>query len=155
MLASVVFNPTLDGQDASGATVLPTFFQWMSGTSRVNVDFGASTFTANLTGTIVGNPQFDYHTAPHSAVLKTGAAFSAAGNGTINMVNFGGFKGQFTSAAFQNTGGAPNYTVQIAGSSIDGAFYGPNGEEVGGGFRIVGGKPDERIDILGAFTGKK
>ena len=37
----------------------------------------------------------------------------------------------------------------------DGAFYGPNGEEAGGGFRIVGGKPDERVDIVGAFVGKK
>ena len=155
MLASVVFNPTLDGQDQSGATVLPTFFQWMTGTSRVNVDFTNSSFTTNLTGSIIGNPQFDYHTSPQSAVLQTGATFTAAGSGAINMVNFGGFKGQFSSAAFQNPGGGANYAIVIAGSSIDGTFYGPNGEEVGGGFRIVGGKPDERIDILGAFSGKK
>jgi hypothetical protein len=49
--------------------------------------------------------------------------------------------------------------VDIAGSSLDGAFYGPGGSaeklEVGGGFRIVGGTPDQRIDIMGAFTGKK
>ncbi len=149
MLASVVFNPTLDGQDPSGNIVLPTYFQWMTGTSRVNVDFGKSTFTMNLAG-IVSSPQLDYNTVPQSAVLANGASFTAAGSGTINMINFGGFKGQFSSAAF-----GANNALTIAGSSIDGAFYGPNGEEVGGGFRIVGGKPDERIDILGAFTGKK
>ena len=43
----------------------------------------------------------------------------------------------------------------IAGSSIDGAFYGPNGVELGGGYRIVGGTPDERIDILGTFVGQR
>ena len=40
-------------------------------------------------------------------------------------------------------------------SSIDGSFYGPNAVEVGGSFRIVGGVPDQRVDILGAFTGAK
>ncbi|WP_173203779.1 transferrin-binding protein-like solute binding protein [Sphingopyxis sp. BSNA05] len=43
----------------------------------------------------------------------------------------------------------------IAGSSINGAFYGPDAEELGGGYRIVGGTPDERIDILGTFVGKQ
>lgn len=56
-----------------------------------------------------------------------------------------------TTPATANT----TYNVSIAGSSIDGAFYGPNANEVGGGFRVVGGTPDERIDILGTFVGKR
>ncbi|MDB5710610.1 MAG: transferrin binding protein-like solute binding protein, partial [Sphingomonas bacterium] len=51
--------------------------------------------------------------------------------------------------------GMADFPLVIAGSSIDGAFDGPNGEELGAGFRIVGGTPDQRIDILGVLTGKK
>jgi C-lobe and N-lobe beta barrels of Tf-binding protein B len=156
MLASVLFNPTLDGQDQSGPQKLGNYFQWISGTSKVDVDFAKALFTLNLAGTVTA-PHFDYWTDPvtKDTVLKAGATFAATGNGSINMVNFGGFKGAFTSAAFQNPAGGSQYTVAIAGSSIDGAFYGPNGEEVGGGFNVTGGNPDERINIIGAFTGKK
>ena len=153
MLASVVFNPTLDGQDISGPQVLPTYFQWMNGTSSVNVNFTNNAFTLALTGT-VGQPFFDFNTAPQATVLAAGATFSAAGNGTINMINFGGFKGAFQTARFTNTDGTVR-NVAVAGSSIDGAFYGPAAQEVGGGFRIVGGNPDERVDVVGAFVGKK
>ena len=69
------------------------------------------------------------------------------------MINFGGFKGFFDSASFTSPEG--NRSVAIEGSTIDGTFYGPAAQEAGGGFRIVGGNPDERVDILGAFIGKK
>ena len=69
------------------------------------------------------------------------------------MINAGGFLGQINSASFVNPN-SQRFDLTIAGSSIDGAFFGPIGQEVGGGFRIVGGVPDERIDIIGAFTGK-
>jgi C-lobe and N-lobe beta barrels of Tf-binding protein B len=39
--------------------------------------------------------------------------------------------------------------------TIEGGFFGPGAAEVGGAFRIVGGQPDTRIDVMGAFTGKK
>ena len=99
-------------------------------------------------------PQLDYYTGPESSVLSAGATFNASGDGLINLITFGGFKGQFDSAYFTNPAG-DRHDVTIAGSTIDGAFYGPNGEEAGGGFRIVGGNPDERIDVLGAFVGVK
>jgi len=83
--------------------------------------------------------------------MPAGSTFNADGAGRIDLVNAGGFLGQFTSAYF--TKGGIRRDLVIAGSSIDGAFYGPSAQEVGGGFRIVGGTPDERIDILGAFTG--
>ena len=87
-------------------------------------------------------------------MVKDGATFSALGRGDINMVTFGGFKGIFDSAGFTNPDGSTRQ-VAIEGSSLDGTFYGPNANEVGGGFRIVGGNPDERVDILGAFVGTK
>ena len=45
--------------------------------------------------------------------------------------------------------------MTIAGSSLDGAFYGPKADEVGASFRIVGGVPDQRVDVIGSFTGAK
>lgn len=154
MLASMIFNPTLDGQDVGGSTVLPSYFQWIEGSAALNVDFAKNAFDLALTGTVLA-PQIDTYTGPKSAVIAAGAAFNANGKGTINLVNFGGFKGQMDAAWFVNPNGGARRDVTIAGSSIDGAFYGPKGEEAGGGFRIVGGKPDERIDILGAFVGSK
>ena len=152
MLATMVYNPTIDGQDISGLTDLPTYFQWIEGTANLNVDFAASSFNLSLNGTVT-KPFYDYWTEPHINVVPEGSTFTAAGKGDINLVNFGGFKGFFESASLTSTDGLRN--VNIEGSTIDGAFYGPKAEEVGGGFRIVGGNPDERVDILGAFIGKK
>ena len=153
MLATLVFNPTMDGQDIASAVVLPTYFQWLHGTSTVNVDFANNSFQLALAGTVT-KPFFDHYTGPRATVLAAGATFAAAGTGSINMINFGGFKGQFQSARFTNTDGTVR-NVTIGGSSIDGTFYGPAANEVGGGFHIAGGNPDERIDVLGAFVGKK
>jgi len=155
MLGSMIFNPTIDGQNANGSptTVLPSYFQWIQGTAQLAVNFAASAFDLTLNGTVFA-PQLDNNTAPATSVLLAGATFNAAGKGTINMVNFGGFKGQFQSASFANPG-ASAISVNVEGSSIDGTFYGPAAQEAGGGFRIVGGNPDERVDIIGAFVGKK
>lgn len=147
MLASMVFNPLLDTDARS-----PTYFQWITGTSSTNVNFATNSVTQTLNGTVTA-PAFDAYTS-RVFTLLSGATFFASGSGTIDMVNAGGFIGSYTSAYFTQ----PNATrldVNIAGSSLDGAFFGPAAQEVGGGFRIVGGTPDERIDILGTFTGKQ
>lgn len=146
MLASMVFN---DQPDATGN--FDTYFQWIAGSSTTNVDFGANTFSLSLDGT-VGAPLFDGTSRQHS-VLEN-ARFRANGAGDISLVSAGGFLGQFNEAWFVNPGGN-RLDLVIAGSSVNGAFYGPNGTEVGGGYRIVGGTPDERIDILGTFVGKQ
>lgn len=152
MLATMVFNPTLDGQDPSGLVNIPTYFQWIEGTASLAVNFAASSFNLSLNGKVL-EPYYDYWTEPHVSVIPEGATFTASGKGDINMVNFGGFKGFFESASFAAPG--VNRSVAIEGSTIDGTFYGPAAQEAGGGFRIVGGNPDERVDILGAFIGKK
>jgi len=144
MLASMVFN---DQPDATGNT--DTYFQWIAGRATTNVDFGANTFSLSLDG-IVGAPLFDGTSRQLS--VQENAQFRANGGGQINLVTAGGFFGQFNEAWFINPGGV-RLDLVIAGSSINGAFYGPKAEEVGGGFRIVGGTPDERIDILGTFVG--
>jgi C-lobe and N-lobe beta barrels of Tf-binding protein B len=147
MIATLVYNPQFDDfADAS------TFFQWMNGTAKTTVNFAAKTFTLDLAGT-VGAPLFDVFTTRRVS-LDTGATFAASGAGRIDLINAGGFLGAINSASFvQNNGTRLNLTV--GGSSIDGAFFGPTAQEVGGGFQIVGGVPDQRVDILGAFIGQR
>jgi len=146
MIATMVYNPLLDVNPAT-----PTYYQWISGSNTTSVDFGANSFSTTLTGTVTA-PMYDAYTS-QTHVLDAGATFNASASGSIDLINKGGFSGQVGSASF--TQGGTTTQVNIAGSSIDGAFYGPNAQEVGGGFRVVGGTPDQRIDILGAFTGKK
>jgi hypothetical protein len=148
-LGTMINNPT--GDDASP---LSDYFQWVGGTSSVGVDFAASTLTLGLSGQ-VGAPFIDRNSTGGSAV-PGGASFTASGTARIDVARTGGFAGTFDSASFAFPSGGETVTraVTIAGSSIDGGFYGPNAVEVGGGFRIVGAIPDERIDILGSFTGK-
>lgn len=151
MLGTMVYNPTLDG---SYGTELPTYFQWVEGTSQVDVNFASGAVALSVAGTVRA-PSIDQYTGPATSTIAAGTSFQAAGTAQIDLVNTGGFTGQMQSASFgATTNGAPT-AVNIAGSSIDGAFYGPAAEEVGGGIRIVGGTPDQRIDFVGAYTGKR
>jgi hypothetical protein len=147
MLATMVFNDQIDNFGLS----YPTYFQWIEGTSTTKVDFLANTFTLGLNGTVFA-PQIDGTTGNNSTLLN-GATFTANGSGRIDLAGAGGFLGQFQQAWFVNPNSA-RFDVNIGGSSINGAFYGPAAQEVGGGYRIVGGTPDERVDILGVFVGK-
>jgi hypothetical protein len=145
-IATTVFNNLLDTDRST-----PTFLQWIGGTSAVGVNFAANSFTLGLSGTVTA-PLFDA-ASRRIYSLQSGAAFAANGAGQLDLVNADGFRGAFTTAYFTNPDGT-RLNVNIGGSSIDGSFFGPAAQEVGGGFRIVGGTPDERVDILGAFTGK-
>ena len=146
MLASMVFN---DLPDTLGVT--DTYFQSIVGRATTSIDFGANSFSLAVEGK-VGAPLLDGTSGLYT--IRDNAQFFANGRGQIDLVAAGGFKGQFQNTWFINPDGQ-RLDLTIAGSSIDGAFYGPNGVEVGGGYRIVGGTPDERIDILGTFVGKK
>lgn len=157
MIATMVFNPTIDGPTARDPITggdLPTYFQWISGRATTTVNFANNQVGLSLSG-VVGAPQYDLLTSPQRSTIAAGTTFTATGTATINMVTTGGFTGTFTSASFGSTTNGANPNVNVIGSSIDGTFYGPAAEEVGGGFRIVGGVPDQRVDIVGAFTGKK
>lgn len=147
MLATMVFNPELDNDNR-----FPSYLQWIVGNQTSTIDFAKLEVQSTFTGTATA-PTFDAYSSWQS-VLPAGSQFYAAASSLIDLVGKGGFTGQFTSARFTRPG-MTDFTINIAGSSIDGAFFGPNAEEIGGGFRIVGGTPDERIDILGAYTGKK
>ena len=157
MLATMVFNPTIDGSTAAVPLTggdLATYFQWISGTSTTTVNFASNTVGLALSG-IVGAGQFDAFTTPQRTSIAAGTTFTASGAATIDLVNTGGFTGAISSASFGSTTNGSSPVVNVIGSSINGTFYGPNGEEIGGGFRVVGGTPDQRVDILGAFKGRK
>lgn len=157
MLATMVVNPTIDGvtaRDPITGGSLPTYFQWISGKSTTNVNFASGAVTLTLNG-VVGAGQFDRYSSAQRTTIAEGTSFTANGTATVNLVTTGGYTGQFQSASFGATTNGASPTLNVAGSSIDGAFYGPAAEETGGGFRIVGGVPDQRVDILGAFKGVK
>ena len=169
MLATMVVEPI------SNARGVDTYFQWIAGSSNVNVNFGTGAVGLTLTGQV--GPVFTdtrdniptITPAPASPPVSTppaiaaGSTFTATGTATTSSIFSGGFSGQFQSANFTNNGtttavdfSRPSTANSTAGaSSIDGSFYGPNAVNVGGSYRIVGGIPDQRVDILGAFTGAK
>lgn len=159
MIATMVGNTSIDSNTAN-----PTYFQWIVGTSNIAFDFGRSTMSMLLTGTVTSANMEGYKQVANSRLgIPAGSTFTAAGSGRIDLVGTGGFTGQFDSASFSPTNGGTvpiynrvNPANQVAGAnSIDGTFFGPNAVNAGGNFRIVGGVPDQRVDILGAFTGAK
>lgn len=153
-IASMINNPTLDNAKPKAST-----YQWVYGSSIINVDFGKQTFALSLNGKVDSS-------ATGPVTITSGTTFAASGSGKVDMGRFGGFQGAFQSACFAaacgSAGAVPiDFSAISTGSStagassIDGTFYGPNAVNVGGSFRIIGGIPDQRVDMNGAFTGAK
>ena len=157
-LASTVMDPTGGGRST---------LQWVTGTSQVKVNFATGKTDLALNGTVGDAYVLG---AAVAAPIAAGSTFTANGTAQVNLIRSGGFTGAFT----QNAAGANNVGFTSGGtfigidfasaaaggstagaSSIDGAFFGPNAVNVGGNFRIVGGIPNQRVDILGAFSGAK
>ena len=152
------FLATMVGQTGGSLPIL----QWINGASAVDVDFAKQTLSLGLTGAV--GPAFVKTDAIPDAALSipNGTSFTAQGLASWTAASTA-FSGKFTAAAF-GTGAAAqrvDFTSVSAGgvaagaSSIDGAFYGPAAKNIGGDFRIVGGLPDQRVDILGGFVGAK
>lgn len=163
MLATMVASP-----DASQNS----YFQWITGSSSLTLDFSKQTMTMLLTGQVSAAVYGGQPVAGNPTAAPAGATFEAKGSGSINLTGNGGFTGNFSGVdaaglanyvRFVNGGVATPVNITnvsqgqpVAGaSSIDGTFFGPDAVNVGGNFRVVGGVPDQRIDILGAFTGAK
>lgn len=156
MLATMVVNTT-------ASTRSPNYFQWINGSSRLELDFSKSTMSVLLTGN-VGSANYAGAIIPNATAVPGGSTFRAQATGVINLATTAGFVGEFSSASFTRPDGTtfvPDFTrvnpgSPIAGAnSLDGTFFGPSAVNVGGNFRIIGGTPGERVDILGAFTGAK
>lgn len=167
MLASMVSNTELDDNPA-----LRSRFEWITGTGTVAIDFGAGRVTTNFQGAVVpatagGAPLGEAFTSevdvdwrsslpapflnePWGAINRpnTGKTFTATGTATFDRTGTA-FTGNVNSSSL---GGA---AINIAGSALDGTFFGPNAVETGVSFRVVGATPDQRVDITGGFTGAK
>ncbi len=166
-IASMIGNTTADNAVANG-----NFFQWMRGDSKISIDFSRQTMSLMLAGTVGSANMNGFNVPDRLLSYPTGSTFEAKGSGTIDLNRTGGFTGSF---AGTDSAGVANYVrfvtptgtqiVNVSGisqgssvagaSSIDGTFFGPNAVNVGGNFRVVGGTPDQRVDIHGAFTGAK
>lgn len=166
-VASMVFDQTGGGA---------SYLQWVNGSSTATVDFGARTVALRVGGTVGEAYAQGVAVNPTQLSVAAGSTFTASGTASINMVQ-GGFSGAFRqnvaangSTPAQNNVGftlangsflGVNFASVAAGgstagaSSIDGAFFGPNAVNLGGDIRIVGGVPNQRVDIMGAFTGAK
>lgn len=138
--------------------------QWLSGDSKVDIDFASGATGLQFTGTAGDGSILGVATT--ALGIPSGTPFFANGRAVIDLIRTGGFTGAFQSVCFfAACGTAGSVAVDFSGispgssvagaSSIDGMFYGPNGVNLGGSFRVIGGVPNQRVDILGAFTGAK
>lgn len=153
-IASAVLNDTGDNRNPQ-----LSYMQWITGASNVTVDFGRSTVALAFDGTVGATFQNGALIGNDALSSPAGTRFQASGTAQIDLLRTGGFAGAFTNASLGSK--AIDFRSVSAGSStagassIDGTFFGPNAVNVGGNFRIVGGVPDQRVDIQGAFTGAK
>jgi hypothetical protein len=139
-------------------------FYTIGGTSSFAIDFAKDKGTFALNGSFVS-------AGPDPALApRLGSTFVAGGevilarpatgaNSAATSAPIGVFSGKVTSLAL---GGItidylPNETRanSFQGTSVEGGFFGPKADEIGATFRIVGGVPDQRLDITGAVTGRK
>ena len=134
--------------------------QWLDGTSAVDVDFGKRSVGLSLTGKVGPAYVQNSPVSDQALAIASGSTFTASGTASWAS-GTNAFAGKFASAGFSNGGVATpvDFTSISAGttsagaSSIDGTFYGPEAKNIGGNFRIIGGVPNQRVDILGGFVG--
>jgi C-lobe and N-lobe beta barrels of Tf-binding protein B len=145
LYAHIIISPQLAINNQILGNLVGDDFRSVVGTSTSTVDFGTGKIGLTLAGGVVG---YAGDTRSFNAV---GAAdiFKPTPADTVPSR----FSGAITSWSF----GAYNKTITVptAASTVEGGFFGPKAEEIGGAFRIIGNRPEERIDILGAFAGKK
>lgn len=152
MIATMVFNSDIENGQGDN------YFQWIVGSANVNVDFAATTFNIAMTGEV--QPLQRDVNLPIDPSIPAGSIFTAAGNGRFDggLPIYRTFSGGFSSVYFTRPDGTV-FTFDLSdpyssANTIDGSFYGPKAEEVGGTYRVSHGEADTRIDILGSFTGK-
>lgn len=163
LLATMVVNTSLNSD-----VRLPNYFQWITGSADLTLDFGRATMSILLTGKADPVVYAGQQLPANASAIAGGTSFRAEGAGKIDLTATGGFTGNFSSVCFGcNAGDDPSKRFVVidqrvnpdnsnaGANSIDGTFFGPGAVNVGGNFRVVGGVPDQRVDILGAFTGAK
>ena len=153
MLIQAIITPQL--------TPLGDDFRTISGTSTTTVDFGSGKLGLALSGSVVGfigDTRSFSATGSADIVRQTKDTDSSRFTGKIDSWSFG-YAGTppvgAVGSSYNLTSAATNIVVPTAASTVEGGFFGPTATEIGGAFRIIGLRTDERIDFLGAFVGTK
>lgn len=142
LLATAIYNTDIDVQANIRSRV-----DWINGTASVRANFAQNRLDVTLTGAFV--PLADaFEGAGAYNASNAGRSFNATGSATLTAARTG-FTGTFTSVS---VGGA---NLPLATATLNGNFFGPRADEVGGGFRILGAGADQRVEITGAFTGAR
>jgi hypothetical protein len=150
-IGSAVYTGNLFANTISGG-----FLDTILGTSSSSVNFVNDSMAFTLAGNFTSNGnsfaatgigKIDRPDTPNTALNPTALQPLSSFRGTISTVSIAGNPLRFDS----NTTALGTFQA----SSVEGGFFGPGAAELGGAFRIVGGAPDARLDILGAFIGKK
>lgn len=142
MLATAIFNDDLDFDPN-----LRSRLEWIAGQATVAVNFSSNTLTTEFSGRFISPteafPALGAYNSPNA-----GQSFLATGRGEL-AADHRTFTGTLTSASVNSL------NLAIGASAMNGAMFGPTGQELGGAFRLVGAGPDQRVEIIGAFTGAK
>lgn len=130
---------------SGNATYNGGFFGWVVGQPN---DTGANFTQSNIIGTSTIGVNFatGVLTTQFASDAASPVGFTASGTSNINR-DLGGFRGTINAATIRGV------SANIIASSVEGNFFGPKAVEIGGALRVVGGTPDERVDVLGSFTG--
>lgn len=142
MLASAIYNTELDAQPN-----IRSRLEWISGQANLTLDFANSTVSAEFSGAFL--PTADpLASLGQASASNAGKSFLATGSAKLAAEKTS-FSGALSSVS---VGGV---SLPLGASTLNGALYGPTGQEVGGGFRLVGAGADQRVEIIGAFTGAR
>lgn len=146
LLATAINNTELDS-----SPTIRSRTEWISGTATVAVNFAVNSINVTLSGNFMATSDaFEGSAGGLAAYNSSSAGRSFAATG---IASFGSdrpaFSGNITSAAI---GGR---SLPVAVGILNGSLFGSRAEEIGGNFRIVGGGADQRVDIIGGFTGAR
>lgn len=147
LLASAVYNIELDVDPT-----IRTRSEWIVGTSDVRVNFAQNSIDLVLSGAFTRTNDAFEATAdgliPGYNTSNGGRTFFASGRAT-----FGTERTSFSGSITETSIGGRAIPVTLG--TVAGSLFGSRAEEIGGNFRIIGGSPDQRIEIIGGFTGSK
>lgn len=146
LLASAIYNVEIDTTPD-----IRSRSEWISGTSAITVNFAQNMIDIALSGSFTRTSDaFEGSALGLSAYNSSngGRNFFASGTAAFGTAR-PAFSGTITSAS---VGGR---SIPVAVGTVTGSMFGNLAQEIGGNFRIVGGGPDQRIEIIGGFTGSK
>ncbi len=153
LFAHSTYTPTVGAQ---------TQFDTIWGTATSKVNFANDSLSVALSGTFQDSG-FAF-SATGSAIIQRptipGTALGTAADQPISR-----FIGNISAVTIGTRNLTPNPNASLTdtfqASTIEGGFFGPSDKttgqppELGSAFRIVGGQPDQRLDILGTFVGAR